>query len=295
MKIGKRNNLKVGSASVHYTEYDHISVESRNFSILNQNGAKATWQAGSLFRPLRELQTLALECFKDVGNDIVKIRANTDYNPSAIERLSKEKIDQVTEALVPAIKSVTQNMLTLSETVKRGFAPVSPRSNTDVVGFLADQELRTMVRGLPPEERRSLVVASRQGAHPEIVEAILRAHPMLSGLSSESAGSLERAGIAASRAEDLETLRQMLKLYDDVMTTTAQACIGLCGMVDNTNGYKLRFEKWRQGCDGSELLRDWLGNLPSRAHTTKKESAKPGDDEPADADDEGSTNDDKAA
>ncbi|MQA55628.1 hypothetical protein [Pseudomonas piscis] len=285
MKIGKRNNLKVGSASVHYTEYDHVSVESRNFSILNQYGAKATWQAGSLFRPLRELQTLALECFKDVGNDIVKIRANTDYNPSAIERLCKEKIDQVTDALVPAIKSVAQNMLTLSETVKRGFAPVSPRNDTDVVGFLADQELRTMVRGLPSEDRRSLVAAARQGAYPEIVEAILRANPMLSGLSSESAGSLERAGIAASRADDLEALRQMLKLYDDVMTTAAQACIGLCGMVDNTNGYKLRFEKWRQGCDGSELLRDWLGNLPSRAQNKKADSTEPKEDkEPEEAD-----------
>lgn len=280
MSIRKRNNLKVGSASVHYTEYDHISVESRNFSILNEDGTKSPWRAGTLFRPLRELQTLALESFKDVGDDIVEIRANTDYNTSAIERLSKEKIDQVTNSLMPAIKSVTQNMLTLAETVKRGFAPVSPRNKTDVVGFLADQELRSMIRSLPAEERRSLVGAARQGAHPEIVEAILRANPMLSGLSSESAGSLERAGIAASRAEDLETLRQMLKLYDDVMTTTAQACIGLCGMVDNTNGYKLRFEKWRQGCDGSEMLRDWLAGLPSRSHNKKTDSAQSKEDEP---------------
>ena len=274
MRIGKRANLKVGPTSIHYTDYDHTAVESRSFSILNQNGNQATWQVGSLFRPLRELQTLALESFSDVGNDIIKIRENKDFNPAAIERLSKEKIDQVTEALVPAIKSVAQNMQTLIETVQRGFAPVSPRSSTDIVGFLADQEIRGLVRGMAAEDRRALVTAARQGAYPEIVEAVLRANPMLSGLNSEAAGSLERAGIAASRAEDLEALRQMLSLYDDVMGTTSQACTALCGLVDNSNGYKMRFEKWRLGCDGSELLRQWLGSLPTRSQTMKKEPAK---------------------
>lgn len=275
MRTGKRTNLKVGPASIHYTDYDHTEVESRSFSILSQSGQKVTWQAGALFRPIRDLQTLALESFNDAGNDIIKIRANKDFNPAAIERMSKEKIDHVTEALVPAIKSVAQNMRTLTETVQRGFAPVSPRSSTDVVGFLADQEMRGLVRGMTTEDRRALVTAARQGAYPEIVEAILRANPMLSGLNSEAAGSLERAGIAASRADDLEALRQMLGLYDDVMATASQACTALCGLVDNSDGYKMRFEKWRQGCDGSEGLRQWLGSLPTRSQTMKQEPPKP--------------------
>lgn len=274
MKIGKRMNLKVGSASIHYSEYDHAAVESRSFTILQADGRKVTWQAGTLTRPFRDLQMNSLESFNDVGAEIVKVRGNKDLNPAAIERICKEKINHLTEDLLPKIKTVTQNMQTLAETVQRGFSSVSPRDRTDVVGFLADQELRGLVRGMSSDDRRALVSSARQGAHPEIVEAILRANPLLSGLSSESANSLERAGIAASRAEDVAALRQMLAIYDDVMATTSQTCTALSGLVDNSNGYKLRFEKWRQGCEGSELLREWLNKIPSRTPTEKPEPAK---------------------
>lgn len=274
MKIGKRMNLRVGSASIHYSEYDHAAVESRSFTILQADGRKVTWQAGTLTRPFRDLQMNSLESFNDVGADIVKVRGNKDLNPAAIERICKEKIEQLTEDLLPKIKTVTQNMQTLAETVQRGFSSVSPRNSTDIVGFLADQELRGLVRGMSNDDRRALVSSARQGGHPEIVEAILRANPLLSGLSSESANSLERAGIAASRAEDVAALRQMLAVYDDVMATTSQACAALCGLVDNSNGYKHRFEKWRQGCEGSELLREWLNKIPSRTPTEKPEPAK---------------------
>lgn len=274
MKIGKRMNLKVGSASIHYSEYDHAAVESRSFTILQADGRKVTWQAGSLARPFRDLQMNSLESFNDVGAEIVKVRGNKDLNPAAIERICKEKIEQLTENLLPKIKTVTQNMQTLAETVQRGFSSVSPRNSTDVVGFLADQELRGLVRGMSSDDRRAFVFAARQGRHPEIVEAILRANPLLSGLSSESAGSLERAGIAASRAEDVAALRHMLAIYDDVMATTSQTCTALCGLVDNSGGYKLRFEKWRLGCDGSELLREWLNKLPSRTPAEKPEATK---------------------
>lgn len=274
MKIGTRKNLKVGSASIHYSEYDHASIESRSFSILQPDGRKVTWQAGSLTRPFRDLQMSALESFNDVGAEIVKVRGNKDLNPAAIERIGKEKIEQLTEELLPKIKYVTQNMQTLAETVQRGFSPVSPRSSTDVVGFLADQELRSLVRGMSNEDRRAFLMSARQGGQPEVVEAILRANPLLSGLNSESASSLERAGIAASRAEDVAALRQMLAIYDDIMATTSQTCTALCRLVDNSAGYKLRFEKWRQGCEGSELLREWLNRLPSRTPVEKPEAAK---------------------
>lgn len=265
MKIGKRSVLKVGLANLHYSEYEHSRIEAHTFSIQRPDGSKGSWQAGGLMKSARQLQTLALETFKDFGEDIASIRENKDFNSSAIERMSKEKIEGVTAALLPAMQAVAKDMLTLAETVTQGFSPVTPRASTDIVGFLADQELRTLVRGLGADERRNLMTEARQGGHPEIVEAVLRANPMLSSLSAESAASLSRAGIAASRADDLEALSQMLAIYDDVLATTSQVGVSLSGMVANSAGYAGRFEKWRSGCDGSEALRAWLEKIPTRA------------------------------
>ncbi|AZE37704.1 hypothetical protein C4K06_4689 [Pseudomonas chlororaphis subsp. aureofaciens] len=277
MKIGKRSVLKVGLANLHYSEYEHSRIEAQTFSIQRPDGTKGTWQAGGLMKSARQLQLLALETFKDAGEDIASIRSNKDFNASAIERMSKEKIEGVTAVLLPAMQSVAKDMLTLAETVTQGFSPVTPRAGNDIAGFLADQELRSLVRGLSSEERRNLMLEARQGGHPDIVEAVLRANPMLSGLNSESAASLARAGIAASRADDLEALRQMLAVYDDVLATTSQVGVALSGMVANSAGYAGRFEKWRSGCDGSEALRAWLDKIPTR----NKSKAAPEESEAA--------------
>jgi len=274
MKIGKRSVLKVGLANLHYSEYEHSQVEARTFNIQRPDGTKGTWQAGGLLKSVRHLQGLSLEAFKDLGEEILSIRENKDLNAAAIERKGKEQIDGIIPALMPAMEKAAKDMLTLAQTVASGFAAVTPRASSDVVGFLADQELRSIVRGLKPEERQRLVAEARAGSHPDVVEAVLRANPMLSGLSPEAADSLSRAGIAASRAEDIEGLKQMLAIYDDVLATASNAGVALSGMVANSNGYTGRFEKWRSGCEGSEALREWLAKMPTRtsAKATPDES-----------------------
>jgi hypothetical protein len=267
MKIGKRSVLKVGLANLHYSEYDHAHIESRTFGIQRPDGTKGTWQAGGLLKSVRHLQGLALETFKDIGEEILSVRNNKDLNAAAVERMSKEQIDDIAPTLMPAMEKVAKDMLALAQTVAEGFAPVTPRASSDVVGFLADQELRAIVRGLNPEERRTLIAEARAGSHPDIVEAVLRANPMLSGLSAEVAESLSRAGIAASRAEDIEELKQMLAVYDDVLATASNAGVALSGMVANSNGYTGRFEKWKSGCEGSIALREWLAKMPTRPAT----------------------------
>jgi hypothetical protein len=267
MKIGKRSVLKVGLANLHYSEYDHAHIESRTFGIQRPDGTKGTWQAGGLLKSVRHLQGLALETFKDIGEEILSVRNNKDLNAAAVERMSKEQIDDIAPTLMPAMEKVAKDMLALAQTVAEGFAPVTPRASSDVVGFLADQELRAIVRGLNPEERRTLIAEARAGSHPDIVEAVLRANPMLSGLSTEVAESLSRAGIAASRAEDIEELKQMLAVYDDVLATASNAGVALSGMVANSNGYTGRFEKWKSGCEGSIALREWLAKMPTRPAT----------------------------
>lgn len=264
MNIGKRSVLKVGLANLHYSEYDHARIEGRTFGIQRPDGTKCTWQAGGLLKSVRHLQGLALETFKDIGEEILCVRNNKDLNASAVERLGKEQIDGIAPALMPAMEKVAKDMLALAQTVAEGFAPVTPRASSDVVGFLADQELRAIVRGLSQEERRTLVTEARAGGHPDIVEAVLRANPMLSGLSPDVAESLSRAGIAASRAEDIEDLKQMLAVYDDVLATASNAGVALSGMVANSNGYTGRFEKWKSGCEGSVALREWLAKMPTR-------------------------------
>lgn len=264
MNIGKRSVLKVGLANLHYSEYDHTRIEGRTFGIQRPDGTRCTWQAGGLLKSVRHLQGLALETFKDIGEEILSVRNNKDLNASAVERLGKEQIDGIAPALMPAMEKVAKDMLALAQTVAEGFAPVTPRASSDVVGFLADQELRAIVRGLSQEERRTLVTEARAGGHPDIVEAVLRANPMLSGLSPEVAESLSRAGIAASRAEDIEELKQMLAVYDDVLATASNAGVALSGMVANSNGYTGRFEKWKSGCEGSVALREWLAKMPTR-------------------------------
>lgn len=75
MKVGKRSVVKVGSSNVHYSEYDHGKVESRIFIVKNQDGGRSHWQAGKLMKKVRELQSLALESFVDIGQEVQQIRA----------------------------------------------------------------------------------------------------------------------------------------------------------------------------------------------------------------------------
>jgi len=111
MKIGKRSVLKVGVANLHYSEYEHSRIEAHTFSIQRPNGTKGVWQAGGLMKSVRQLQTLALETFKDFGDETVSIRENKGFNSSAIKRLSKEKIADVTDALLPWPKPSPQASL----------------------------------------------------------------------------------------------------------------------------------------------------------------------------------------
>ncbi|WP_256658883.1 hypothetical protein [Pseudomonas sp. R2-60-08W] len=168
MKIGKRSVLKVGLANLHYSEYEHSQVEARTFNIQRPDGTKGTWQAGGLLKSVRHLQGLALETFKDLGEEILSIRGNKDLNAAAIERKGKEQIDGIVPVLMPAMEKAAKDMLTPAQTVVNGFAPVTPRASSDVVGFLADQELRAIVRSLKPEERQRLVAEARAGSHPDV-------------------------------------------------------------------------------------------------------------------------------
>lgn len=280
MTAAKRAVLKVGNANLHYSEYDYSRLESRIFIVKNQDGGRSHWQAGKLMKQVRALQTQALESFKDVGEEVIGIRANSDLNDAAIERMGKESINVMTERLMPALQAAAADMLTLAKGVKTGFAPVMPRAQDDVVGFLADQELRAMLRGMKPEDRSDLINQAKRGDQPEVVSAILRANPMLSGVSSEAAASLERAGIATVYADDIEDLREMLKVFDDVVATTAQAATAVSKMVANSAGYTSRFEKWRSGCEGADIIRDFLSKMPAPQRRSEPTNAPATGDQP---------------
>lgn len=258
-----RATIKVGRANLHYSEYNYSEIESRIFIVKNSEGQRSHWPAGKLMKQVRALQTEALESFQDIGEEVLGIRANADLNEAAIERMGKERITSMTDRLAKVMHAAAADMLTLASGVKAGFVPVTPRASDDVVGFLADQELRTMLRGMKPDARADLINQAKRGDQPQIVEAILRANPMLSGVSREAAAGLERAGIAALYAEDIKDLRLMLEVFDDTLATTSQAAIAVAGMVPNTNGYKSRFEKWRSGCEGADMIREFLSKMPA--------------------------------
>lgn len=258
-----RATIKVGRANLHYSEYDHSAIESRIFIVKNSEGQRSYWPAGKLMKQVRALQTQALESFKDIGEEVLSIRANSDLNEAAIERMGKESINVMTDKLTQTMQAAAADMLTLAKGVKAGFVPVTPRASDNVVGFLADQELRAMLRSMKVDERSELINQAKRGDQPQIVEAILRANPMISGVSREAAAGLERAGIAALYAEDIRDIRMMLDVFDDTLATTSQAAIAVAGMVPNTNGYKGRFEKWRSGCEGADIIREFLIKMPA--------------------------------
>jgi hypothetical protein len=258
-----RATIKVGRANLHYSEHDHSAIEARVFVVKDAAGQRAHWPAGKLMKQVRALQSQALESFKDIGEEVLAIRANSDLNEAAIERMGKESINVMTDRLMVTMQAAAADMLILAKGVKAGFVSVTPRAADDVVGFLADQELRTMLRGMKPEERSELVNQAKRGDQPQIVDAILRANPLLSGVSREAAAGLERAGVAALYSQDLQDLRLMLDIFDDALATTSQAAIAVAGMVPNTTGYKGRFENWRSGCEGADLLRDFLSKMPA--------------------------------
>lgn len=271
----KRFVLTAGGANVRYAEFNNTAIESRSFTVLRK-GVELSWQAGHLMRPARSLQENILEGFTDTASDLLKLKEHRDYNDHAKERLGVEALGKFIESALPGIKQLANNMESLYQMAADGFSPVGPRCETDVVGFLQDQELRGLIRGLERDQKLDLMAAVRAGAHPEMANAILRAAPLLSGITDESYRNLSRYRLARDRADDLRSLKEMLSLYDSVMETASSAGVALCKMVRNSGGIQNRIEGWRGGCAGSESLREWLASFPASVVTRGQDEGSEG-------------------
>lgn len=121
---------------------------------------------------------------------------------------------------------------------------VKPLPKGDVVGFLADQEIRAFVRSMSKEERAELMGQIRTGGHQQIYNAVMRAIPALSGITEQQAEKIRLTGIVRENTYELDLLRHFVEAIQKDTRAASKAhdelhrLMGL--QVDGNNGHGFR-------------------------------------------------------
>lgn len=249
---------------IHYTAHDWDAVLSTSVSV---NGSK--WPVGNAMKHARDLQATALYDFEKAGKALVDIQGNKDLTDAAKQRMSKEALDQFAENVDKHRKALADSMQSIADSAKSHFQPVKALDKGDAVGVAMDAELRAIVRGMESKDRMLLINQAREGQHPELTAALLRAPALATGLTQQTLDGLRNAGIASAYGSEIMALRNLVVgVHDDVIRTTNHAAETLEG-ISKVNHPALS----RLGKDTASDLRGWISELPMHRMQVEKEAA----------------------
>jgi hypothetical protein len=245
---------------VHYTAHDWDDITA---TTITSTGTK--WPVGGIFRAARDLQATAVHDFGEAGKAITKIMSDKDLTREAKQRKAKEALDQYADGIEKERAKLAESVKGLGEAMRSHFSPTKPLEKGDAVGVAMDAELRSILRGMEPMERSRLINEAREGKHPELTAAILRAPALASGLPPSVVESLRNAGIAASFGQDIQTIRQLIMVGDDVLRTTTKAAETLQKMSGVTHP-----AFGRLSADPASDAREWINSLPAHRMSTEQ-------------------------
>ncbi|WP_148863274.1 hypothetical protein [Marinobacter fonticola] len=240
---------------LNYTEYDWPSITGAQLET-----PQGIWRAGGNLNAARRLQEAALLAFNNSGEAIGNVKSDSDLTPEAKSRRVLASAEQYFNSVAPVVSELSNGMASLAEAAPRMLSAVKPLKETDVVGELRDQELRSFLRTLGPGERQKLVLAMGKGEHSELTAAVLRGPSIVSGLTDDTVKSLNRAGIATSYRDSVTALHTLLMVRDDVIRT-AIAGADLLGQIHNSaKSTAVRAKAWKAD-EGADTLREWLNDF----------------------------------
>ena len=165
----------------------------------------------------RELIATVLGIPENLKTKIAEIRGDGDLNDAAKVRKIKELALGDPLSHLKQLSSRAAAMSTDLANLRQTMQPKQP-DRADLFGESQRRELRDYVRTLPPAERARLVMEDQA-----VTEAVLLAHPRLSGLSSEQLEAVKQAYTERNFGPQLAGIEQREKILAEVNSAIEHA------------------------------------------------------------------------
>lgn len=169
----------------------------------------------ALFRGMAgELTNLRVTAQQAEADLLDVIRNDPDLNEQAKNRRAGEARNPDTlKAFTRGVAAVSEQAKNILDYLKNKLAPVKPLASEDVQGFMRDSEMRQAFAGLDRLSREKMLLSMHSGKHQELADAILRAHPICSGLDTEQQ---KRLAFSRITSENGQVITAVADLVDGV-------------------------------------------------------------------------------
>lgn len=256
LNLGRERKVaRFDSATVSYSDIDWTVVTSASVTV-----GSGKWPVGAgVGKAAASLQNKAIDLLGNVSEGLATIDANNDLTPQAKDRYRVEMMDALADELAPLSEALESSWASVVESAEEQFDPTTKLHAQDAVGASQDVELRGVIRGMEPGKRSEILARATAGKHPELVQAILRASPLASGLSDESVSRLRSAGIAAAHGEAIAVLKSLALVSFDANQTAISVIKQL--LQKGKVGHHARLDKLTKR-NPTRVFNEWAADLP---------------------------------
>ncbi|EPG4961759.1 TPA: hypothetical protein ACNVAS_004209 [Citrobacter amalonaticus] len=171
-------------------------------------------QIGVLFKGMSDafvgLRTVAQQA--EAEADLMDaIRNDPDLNEQAKNRRTSEARNPDTlRRFSRGIAAVNEQAGNILDYLQNKLAPVKPLAAEDIQGFLRDSEMRQAFARLDRLSREKMLVSMHGGKHSELGDALLRGHPICSGMDTEQLKRLAFSRISADNAPVINAVDELV-------------------------------------------------------------------------------------
>ncbi|MCU6369356.1 hypothetical protein [Enterobacter quasiroggenkampii] len=166
--------------------------------------------------------------YKSIVSDIADLHATTmlvedeadkieaiHYDPDMRDEAKiRRKLEAANPERLKAFSTGAANISKRCEIIldylQKELQPVKPLAEDDLMGFMRDNELRQVIRGMGGKEKTALVISLHKQKMPEVCDAILRANPLCSGLTTDQYERLAFTRTAAEATDVISSVADMI-------------------------------------------------------------------------------------
>lgn len=140
-----------------------------------------------------------------------KIRSDPDLTDAAKTRRRKEVVNPDTlRDFQKGAATVSGQASDILSFLKRELLPVDPLKTDDVQGYLRDSEMRTVFRSFDGSVKNRLLSAMHRGEQPDLCNAILRANPLCSDLTTDQIARLALSRISSENTPVVQAVSELV-------------------------------------------------------------------------------------
>jgi hypothetical protein len=135
---------------------------------------------------------------------------------------------------------------------------VKPLAGDDLMGFMRDSELRQVLREMESKEKTALIIDLHHMKQPELCNAILRANPLCSGLTTDQYDRLAFSRTAAEATDIIASVSSMLSAIKSDMRNIAYVNRTYSNLIYNRNEDPAEYTYRMTGFD---KLSEYVSNM----------------------------------